>query len=156
MESYERYGPAVRRKCERMLRSPEDAEDVVQSLFVDLLSRGRTDVDLPYLYRAATNRCLNIMRDTQRRLRLLEREHHAAPEPRAMIDDRVAGLNLLARIVERLDAQTAEVLVYRFLDEMELEEIAGLTGVSRKTVSKRLKKIEAMAERLGEKDGGAR
>ena len=51
------------RKCERLLQNRQDAEDVVQSLFVDLLRKGRSEAELPYLYRAATNRCLNLIRD---------------------------------------------------------------------------------------------
>ena len=73
MDSYRRYGPAVLRKCERILASREEAEDVVQTLFLDLYRPGRADVGLPYLFRAATNRCLNRLRDAGRRQALLAR-----------------------------------------------------------------------------------
>ena len=77
--AYRAYGPALVRKAERILRSREDAVDVVHALFVDLIPRWNRDVDLPYLYRAVTNRCLNLLRDRGTRARLLEREQ---PAPR--------------------------------------------------------------------------
>ncbi len=54
---YRRYGPALLRKCERILGNKDDAEDVVQTLFVELLKKRIEETTLPYLYRAATNRC---------------------------------------------------------------------------------------------------
>ncbi len=55
MEIYRRYGPALVRKAQRLLGSDADARDVVQTLFVDLFAAGRSEVDLPYLYRAVTH-----------------------------------------------------------------------------------------------------
>ena len=130
------------RKAERILRSREDAIDVVHALFVDVIPRWNSDVNLPYLYRAVTNRCLNILRDRDTRARLLEREHSAAaPVARVRLDDNVLGLRLLAGLVDRLDAAHLEVLVCRFVDDMTQDEIAAQLGISRKTVGKRLDHI---------------
>jgi DNA-directed RNA polymerase specialized sigma24 family protein len=60
--AYRVFGPALVRKAERLLRSREDAVDVVHALFADLIPSWTPDVDLPYLYRAVTNRCLNLVR----------------------------------------------------------------------------------------------
>jgi DNA-directed RNA polymerase specialized sigma24 family protein len=65
-DAYRKFGPALVRKAERILRSREDAVDVVHGLFVDLIGRGGGAVELPYLYRAVTNRCLNVVRDAWR------------------------------------------------------------------------------------------
>ena len=125
-----------------MLRSREDAVDVVHALFVDVIPRWNRDVNLPYLYRAVTNRCLNILRDRDTRARLLEREQSvAAPVARVRLDDSVLGLRLLAGLVDRLDQAHLEVLVCRFVDDMTQDEIAAHLGVSRKTVGKRLDHI---------------
>lgn len=140
--AYRTYGPALVRKAERMLRSREDAVDVVHALFVDVIPRWNRDVNLPYLYRAVTNRCLNILRDRDTRARLLEREQSvAAPVARVRLDDNVLGLRLLAGLVDRLDQAHLEVLVCRFVDDMTQDEIAAHLGVSRKTVGKRLDHI---------------
>ena len=140
--AYRAYGPALVRKAERILKSREDATDIVQALFVDLLPKWNRDVDLPYLYRAVTNRCLNALRDRGTRARLLEREGTAAaPVGRVTLEDTVIGVGLIARLAERLDQSHLEVLVARFVDDMTQEEIAEHLGLSRKTIGKRLDRI---------------
>jgi RNA polymerase sigma-70 factor (ECF subfamily) len=140
--AYRAYGPALVRKAERILRSREDATDVVHALFVDLIPKWNRDVDLPYLYKAVTNRCLNLLRDRGTRARLLEREQTvAAPVGRVRLDDEVVGLGLIAALADRLDRAHLEVLVARFVDDMTQEEIADHLGVSRKTIGKRLDRI---------------
>jgi len=125
-----------------MLKSREDAVDVVHALFADLLPTWTSDVDLPYLYRAVTNRCLNLVRDRGTRARLLEREPSAAaPLARVRLDEEIVGLGLLAALTERLDEAHLHVLVCRFVDDMTQDEIAVHLGVSRKTIGKRLDRI---------------
>jgi RNA polymerase sigma-70 factor, ECF subfamily len=136
------WGPALVRKAERILRSREDAVDVVHALFVDLIPRWSSDVDLPYLYRAVTNRCLNVVRDVKNRARLLERDQAAAaPVGRVKLDEHVVGVGLLAALADRLDQAHMEVLVGRFVDDMTQDELAEHLGVSRKTIGKRLDRI---------------
>ena len=132
-----------------MLRSREDAVDVVHALFADLIPSWNPDVDLPYLYRAVTNRCLNLVRDRGTRARLLAREHGAAaPVARVRLDDEVVGLGLVAALAERLDEEHLQVLVCRFVDDMTQDEIAAHLGVSRKTVGKRLDRIRGTVTAL--------
>lgn len=147
------FGPALVRKAERLLRSREDAIDVVHALFADLIPTWTPAVDLPYLYRAVTNRCLNLVRDRGTRARLLAREPTAAaPVGRVRLDDEIVGLGLIAALAERLDDAHLQVLVCRFVDDMTQDEIAAQLGVSRKTVGKRLDRIRdaVIALRAGE------
>src|SRR5678815_3529127 len=117
--AYRAYGPALVRKAERILRSREDAVDVVHALFVDLIPRWSQDVDLPYLYRAVTNRCLNVVRDRGTRARLLEREQKAAaPIGRVRLEDEIVGVGLFAALADRLDQAHMEVLIGRFVDDL--------------------------------------
>jgi RNA polymerase sigma-70 factor (ECF subfamily) len=140
--AYRAYGPALVRKAERILRSREDAIDVVHALFADLLPRWSNSVDLPYLYRAVTNRCLNAVRDRATRARLLEREGRTAMHVgRVQLDDQIVGLELIAALAEQLDEAHMQVLVARFVDDMTQEEIAAHLDVSRKTIGKRLERI---------------
>jgi RNA polymerase sigma-70 factor (ECF subfamily) len=150
--AYRVWGGALVRKAERILRSREDAVDIVHALFVDLIPRWSKDVDLPYLYRAVTNRCLNVVRDRGTRARLLEREQQAAaPIGRVRLDDQIVGVGLIAALADRLDQAHMEVLVARFVDDMTQEEIADHLGVSRKTIGKRLDRIrDAVIELRGE------
>ncbi len=142
------------RKAERILRSSDDATDIVHSLFVDLMRRKGARWDLPYLYRSVTNRCLNHLRDRDNRTRLLAQQQTALRGPvRVRCDDRVIGLELLSRLVDELDARSLEILVCRYVDEMTQEEIAAHLGVSRKTIGKRLKAIkERVATLTGDEE----
>ena len=141
-DAYRAYGPALVRKATRVLRSRDDATDVVHGLFVELLSRPKPPVDLPYLYRAVTNRCLNFVRDESNRARLLAREADAvAPSPRVRCDDHVIGTQLLTRLVAILDDAHLEVLIARYFDDLTQDEIGDHLGLSRKTIGKRLAHI---------------
>ncbi|MCA9667645.1 MAG: sigma-70 family RNA polymerase sigma factor [Myxococcales bacterium] len=148
--AYERYGPALRRKCRRMLGDSPDTEDIVQGLFVDMLRQGRLELELPYLYRAVTNRCLNRLRAdaTHRRLLAEHGSAAAAPTPRTLCDERVITTDLLAKLYEHLDEKHAEVLAYHYVDDMTQEEIAELLNTSRRTVGKRIKRIREMVDKL--------
>lgn len=150
MDAYARYGPALRRKAMRILGSRDDAQDLVQSLFVDLLQRGEGDHDLPWLYRAITNRCLSFLRDERNRARLLALNDEALhAEPRTRCDERAITMDLLLKLTETLDEPVLEVLVCRFFDDMTQEEIAATLSVSRKTVQNRLDTARAAVDRLG-------
>jgi RNA polymerase sigma-70 factor, ECF subfamily len=146
MELYRRYGPALLRKAERMLQSREEAQDLVHGLFVDLLQHppptAAERIDLAYLYRAITNRCLNHLRDHRNQVRLLSSHQQATRGiVRTRIDDRVVDRQLLANLSERMDDQTWAVLIHRFVDDMSEDEIANLIGASRRTVTRRLRHI---------------
>jgi RNA polymerase sigma factor (sigma-70 family) len=141
-DAYHRHGPALLRKAERILQNPDDAGDILHSLFLDLMSRSNANVELPYLYRAIGNRCINFLRDRGNRARLLEREQPALRGPvRTRCDEQVIGLDLLAKLAHALDEKSLEILICCYWDDMTQEEVAGFLGTSRKTVGKRLKKI---------------
>ncbi|RME25618.1 MAG: sigma-70 family RNA polymerase sigma factor [Deltaproteobacteria bacterium] len=146
---YTRNAPALLRKCERMLGNRADAEDIVQQLFVDLIRRGRTDVDLPYLYRAATHRCLNRIRDRRRRRELLDRHGEGLlwREP-PRIDDRLLSMEMVARLVDRLDERGGEVFALHFVDGIDQGEVAAMIGTSRRTVVKHVARIRRLAREL--------
>lgn len=147
-EAYRLYGPALVRKAARILHSRDDATDVVHGLFVDLLTRP-IPVDLPYLYRAVTNRCLNALRDERTRARLLAREADAvAPAARVRCDEHVIGAQLLARLTAVLDDGHLEVLIARYVDDLTQDEVGVHLGLSRKTVGKRLARIRETVRAL--------
>jgi RNA polymerase sigma-70 factor (ECF subfamily) len=155
MELYRRYGPALLRKAQRILQNRDDALDVVQGLFLDLLQRpSQAEADLPYLYRAVTHRCLNHIRNRDNRSRLLERHRPELSGTCGRCDDRVIQIDQLMALSRRLDPQLMEVLVYRYFDDMGQEEIAALIGTSRKTVGKRLQRVQEAVEAFSAEVGG--
>jgi RNA polymerase sigma-70 factor (ECF subfamily) len=148
-DAYQRYGRALVRKAERILRSREDAQDMVQGLFVDMLEHPSPTLDLPYLYRATTHRCLSYVRDEKNRARLLERETVTlSGAPRTRCDDRALDMDLLVKLTRTLDDQTLEILFYRYFDDMTQEEIAEQLSLSRKTIGKKLDDITAAVRAL--------
>jgi RNA polymerase sigma-70 factor (ECF subfamily) len=156
MEAYLRYGSALVRKAERILRNRDDARDVVQALFVELLQRGETSFELPYLYRAVTNRCLNLLRDRSTHARLLEHSDAALVLPaRTNCEDRAIDLDLLLKLSHALDAEQLELLVYRYVDDFSQEEIAEVMGKSRKTIGKYLAAVEAVVAGIAASEEGA-
>lgn len=149
MESYQKYGPALVRKAERILGNRQDALDIVQGVFVTLLEKDTVSLELPFLYRAVTNRSLNELRDRRNRSRLLAKQQEIVAPPRTgRIDDRVLGLDIVGKIAGKLGLETAEMVVYRYLDDMTLDEIEQLTGITRKTVSKRLDKAVRFVKKI--------
>jgi RNA polymerase sigma-70 factor, ECF subfamily len=154
MEAYERYGRTLIRRAARIVGNVEDARDLVQALFVDLHQRPDAPRDLPYLYRAVTHRALSFLRDERNRARLLERHDTAlAPPPRTRCDDRAIGIDLLTKLLRELDESEIEVLTYRYFDDMTQDEIASLLGLSRKTIGKRLERVNEAVRRVADSQG---
>lgn len=124
---------------------------MVQALFIDLLERGapKSQLELPYLYRALTRRCLNHIRDRKTRARLLERHHGAAlPSGRTPLEGQLLDRDALVRLADRLDEVQLETLVYRHFDDMTQEEIAEVMETSRKTVGHRLDAIQELVREV--------
>lgn len=142
-ESFERifreHASFVYRTAYRVTGSAEDAEDVVQTLFVQLLRRDPVAEfeknPKAYLYRAAVNTSLNVIR-SRRRSVLVEdlgefEAHSLRPESRGQ---REVEEKLRAAMAE-LNPRAAEILVLRHVHGYSDAEIAKLLGTSRGTIA---------------------
>jgi RNA polymerase sigma-70 factor (ECF subfamily) len=148
-ELYRTYGPAVYRRCLRLLRDREAAADATQEVFVklvrDIAKLDDSALVLPWIYRVATNHCLNALRDRSRRgessldLDVTDRAEEGTSFP-----DR----HLAASILSRFDEGTRAVAVGVLVDGMGHEELAGALGISRKTVERRLARFLEKARAL--------
>lgn len=147
--TFERYGSLVFRRCLKLLGNPADAEDAAQEVFIKAVRsidsfRGGSSPGT-WLYRVATNHCLNLIR--QRGSERRRREGLAAEPAVAPWYDADQAL-FFSSIAGALDTETAEVGLYFFIDGMTQEEIAGVMSLSRKTVGKRLKNFEDACRRI--------
>jgi len=140
---YRTYGPAVYRRCLRLLRDKEAASDATQEVFVKLLKNDEALRDaehaVPWIYRVATNHCLNLRRNQRRR-----GEEELAPELElagGLSTPDFPGRQLARQVLEQFDAQTQAVAVGVFVDGMEHEEVADALGISRRTVSRKLERF---------------
>jgi RNA polymerase sigma-70 factor (ECF subfamily) len=150
---YRSYGPLVRRRARSILGDDLEAQDAVQEVFVRVIKSAadfrRQSQPSTWLYRIATNLCLNRVRDGRRRRdhldRFGEQVHHAPPPPAPSSPDARATLR---RVLAQLPEELAEIAVYYWVDEMDQAEIAEILGVSRRTVGNRLERFRAEALRL--------
>ena len=97
-----------------------------------------------WLHRVTTNLCLNQLRDRSRQSKLLTAKHVPDTSVQANGESRAVVLEILGRV----PAELQEVVVYFFVDELTYDEIARLTGVSRRTVSNRLATFRDLMTRL--------
>jgi RNA polymerase sigma-70 factor (ECF subfamily) len=103
---------------------------------------------LPWVYRVATNHCLNLRRDAARR------GPAAAAEDLDLMPDRFGERpdayperQLAQAVLSRFDDQTQAVAVGALVDGMEHEEIAKALGISTRSVSRKLGRFLENARR---------
>lgn len=149
--AYERYGPMVRRRCQQLLRDPQDARDAMHDVFVKL-ARRQDDFDDRalggLLYRMATHLCLNRLRD--------HRRHPTIPDDDLILriataDDPVGPLSargLLDRLFAKEPESTRTIAVLHLLDGYTLEEVAEEVGLSVSGVRYRLRALRAQVAEL--------
>jgi RNA polymerase sigma-70 factor (ECF subfamily) len=145
-ELYSLYGTMVLRRARAMLGDEQSARDATQEIFVRVLrSWGEFRAEsspVTWLYRATTNHCLNCLRDGARHSAALDELGHFGVESvPAGLDERLT----LRAVLDRVPAMLREIAVYYYLDQLSHEEIARLTGTSRRTVGNRLVEFHAAA-----------
>jgi RNA polymerase sigma-70 factor (ECF subfamily) len=151
---YRELAPLVYRTAWGVLGSREDAEDVLQTVFLKLLRR-EFPPDLhrnpkAYLYRAAINLSLDILKARRRRpvlhLNDVERGQVAASFPDAQFDEDLH--QWLYEAISRLNPSAAEILILRYMNNKSVTEIAGELGVSRTVIAVRLFRTRAQLRKL--------
>jgi RNA polymerase sigma-70 factor (ECF subfamily) len=151
---YRRYGPAIYARCRTLLADENAAEDAMQETFLRVqrhLDRvpGAREA-LYWIYRVATNYCLNELRDRRGRA-LPEGDVGDLPQPIEGIDNvesRLVDQDLARRWIARARPNVRLVAWLYHLDGFEQEEVAAIVGVSRRTVAARLALFSANARKF--------
>lgn len=146
---YRRYGPIIYSRCVRLLGDDAAAEDATHETFLRVhrhLDRA-PDVReaLGWIYRIATNYCLNEIRDRRRRPTPID------PLPELHSDDLgpvFSDRDLVARLVHRCPAKLRAVAWLYHIDGLEQCEVADALGISRRTVVNRLNDFMANARKF--------
>jgi len=150
-QTFREHAQMIYRTAYSVTRSPQDAEDVVQTLFLGILRRGFPDSlkenPRAYLYRSAVNLSINTVRLRGRHVPITGAEHLGACVEEAPAADE--GLQRrLADAIAQLNPRAVEVLVLRYEHDYSDAEIAGLLGKSRGAVALILYRARARLKRL--------
>src|SRR5262245_5595093 len=136
---FREHSRLVYRTAYSVTGSPQDAEDVVQTLFLQLLRRGfppgLRKNPKAYLYRAAVNLALNAVKSRQRRASAVDpaRLELAAEVPggaHASQQDEALQERLVQAIAQ-LNPRAVEMLILRYEHGCSEGEIGTLLGTSR-------------------------
>jgi RNA polymerase sigma-70 factor (ECF subfamily) len=134
---YARYSRSVWRRARRILADDDAAKDVTQEVFlraIEVDAREAFDgCAIGWLYRVTTNLCLNRLRDAKRRTEILSESTLQEAKERDA-DTQI----LVRRILERVPEELQSIAVFYYVDELAQDEIAGILGVSRRTIGNRL------------------
>jgi RNA polymerase sigma factor (sigma-70 family) len=132
---FERYNTRLLAFCQHMLASREDAEDVLQEVFVaahNAILADQRDLNVrPWLYRIARNRCLNHLRkpapEGQDTMDVHPHENGATTAER--VQNREEFRQLIADVRTLPETQRTALLL-REVDAMSYEEIAQATATT--------------------------
>ena len=131
----------------------EDADGILQTIFLRLFRR-EFPPDLgknpeAYLYRAAVNLSLDMLKTRRRQpQRTDDPEHVEAPASSSGVpfDDAMHGR--LYEAIAQLNPATAEILILRYVHNISDAKIAKMLGVSRTVVAVRLFRARARLKKL--------
>ncbi|MFH2205172.1 MAG: RNA polymerase sigma factor [Elusimicrobiota bacterium] len=142
----ERYQDRLFDLALRMTRSRQDAEDLVQTAFIRMFAKLKS-YDRRYAFSTwAYTITLNLVRNHQRRKRLIRfLSLEAAPEPRA--ED--APAPRLERAIAELPETLREAFVLHYIHEEPVRAVAEMLGVSENAAKLRLLRARgALRERI--------
>ena len=151
-EIFEQHYAMVYRTAYCVTGSAADAEDVVQSIFLQLLER-RVSVDFMrnpkgYLYRAAANLSVNVVRARKRRAQIQTVEHLAESVPVDSANESEELHRTLYEAIAELPPKAAEILLLHYLHGCSDAEIAKVLGTSRGTIAVNLYRSRARLRKL--------
>ena len=140
-ELYERHYEAVFRAALRVTGNPADAEDVLQTVFLRVLSRSEGDDaarrPAAYFRRAAVNAAVDVLRRRELHAESVydDRAPHAAVHPPSLLKER------LRRAIATIDSDDATLFLLRHVEGLSNEELAGIFQLEKNNVAVRLHRI---------------
>jgi len=148
---FEEHHGRVFRAAYRVTGNASDAEDVLQTVFLRLARQPSSTLLNPrsYLYRAAINCALDLLRSRQASpvVPLEVADGRDAPVVETDAAEAAELRGSLRRALARLHPRLAEVFVLRFVEGYENREIAGMLGTSRAVVAVTLHRARGRLKR---------
>lgn len=150
---YGEYAERLLNQCWRILLSKEQAEDVVQDLFIKLpsmLAEFRGDSALgTWLYRVAHNMCLTRLQQVRNRARLEEENLAGGEEGGA---DPYEVSDLLAKAMAQLDPETRSLMWLKEGEGVSLKELSETFKLPEGTLKSRLSRARDRMREFLEKE----
>ena len=155
-ELYRRYGPAIYARCRTLLADESAAEDATQETFLRVqrhLDRVPSAREALYwIYRVATNYCLNELRSRRGRpqphVELADLPEVESTHDLDAVEARLADQDLARRLIARAPPKVRLCAWLYHVDGFEQEEVAAIVGVSRRTVATRLAQFSSNARKF--------
>lgn len=158
-ERSRRLRGALARFFQRHVRDSDEANDLVQDVFLRIVRRGDT-ADIEHLDGYIFQTASNVLRDRDRRRKArmadrhvpfdLDRHDSAELGPERALLGR-EGLRAAGVVLLELPEQTRRVFVLRRLEGLTYQEIGRRLGVSVSAVEKHmLRAVRHLAERMGD------
>jgi RNA polymerase sigma-70 factor, ECF subfamily len=149
---FRQHSHLVYRTAYSILGSPSDADDVLQSIFLKLIER-EIPLDLRrnpqgYLYRAAVNVSLNIVRARKNQVLTGDFASLDVPAPDPPPAEENPRRRHLIQAIAQLRPKLAEILILRYAYNYSDAEIARVLGKSRGTIAVTLYRARARLGRL--------
>jgi RNA polymerase sigma-70 factor (ECF subfamily) len=146
---YRAHGHVVLRRAALLLGSDAEAQEALQEVFAALLrdpgAVRSVGAVVPWLYRATTHHCVNVLR--RRRIGARAVQHHLAPAACEGAGARGDALAEVRSLLALLPDEEAAALVYHHLDGMTYDEVAGQLGCSRRKVGYLLERAQGVLDR---------
>ncbi|MGC6494281.1 MAG: RNA polymerase sigma factor [Myxococcota bacterium] len=143
-----RHRSRLKRRATQILRDPDLAGDVCQEVFIRAMREPRFfDADFrqgAWLYRVASNLCLNMVRDKRRRTAILE----TVPTPRTQSADQLDHVfadqqhETMLEAMSELSSSHRAILMERFYNDLSYAEIAEVLDLKLGTVMSRLSRAK--------------
>jgi RNA polymerase sigma factor (sigma-70 family) len=157
-EWYRQYGEAVYRRCRRLLGDEALAWDFTQEVFLRAHQQAsalrQAPSALSWLLTIADRQCLSALRRrrVEERAAQAERVHAlAVPASDEALEQALVAADLVTHVLAHCAEDVQQIVVHRFIDELEQEQIAQLLDISRKTVIRKLQAFYATARALLER-----
>ena len=134
--------------------SRQDAEDILQNLFVRLLQRhaslSSSQISTGYLYRAAVNASLDIVRLRKRRnfTHDVDTLEDSSPANKGNTNRNEDVQQILIDAMAQLGNRSVEVLILRYEENLSDAQIARMLGTSRGVIAVTLYRARARLKRL--------
>ena len=164
-EIYKQYRQQMFKYAFLYLKINEDAEDVVQDVFTDIVKRGvdklrRVEEEQhlwPYLAGAVRNRCISVYRNKHgiELTPLYEGMNISSQNEREQPEKATEYSEMLDEI-RKIPVIYTDILYYSLICEMKPKEIAACTGLSSETVRQRITRGKALLRKALEAEDNAK